>query len=608
MNIIGFSGLHQSVSFKRKQFPGLSAREYRIAQGFDSAAALVTDSDIVAAAAEERFTREKTTGLFPVHAIRNCLREGHLDPKQVDYIAHGFAYEPFREYFTEDEYRRQQYAEVYSPDVQRRNLDEWFPNCGWAEKLVPVNHHLAHAASAFFPSGFSESLILVSDGMGEINSMTVAVGQGKDITVLRQVSSLHSLGILYGVFTLYLGFYFGVDEYKVMGLAPYGNQRKYYSQISDLVHLREDGTYTIPLFASNRTQQEKETHSGILHELEGRFGPRREAGAEFTQHHKDIAAALQAVVQTCQLHVLRHFRRETGMENLCMAGGVALNCSANGVIKRSRQFKRMFVQPAAGDDGVALGAALHVHSLNNPKFEPKRMAAPLWGPCFSREEIEEMLGPRKDCVVRLGEAFPSLCREVAGRLSQGQIVGWFQGRMEYGPRALGNRSILADPRDPGMRDKINALVKKREGFRPFAPVVTKEAASTYFEIQKGEEEAYAHMLLVTQVRAAYRDKLPAITHIDGSARVQTVSREHYPKLHELLCAFEKITGIPILLNTSFNVKGQPMICTPGEALDTFLFARLDLLVLEEFLISPHEGEIGEANRLAASERISIGVG
>ncbi|MCM3900874.1 MAG: hypothetical protein ND866_04145, partial [Pyrinomonadaceae bacterium] len=387
-----------------------------------------------------------------------------------------------------------------------------------------------------------------------------------------------------------------------------GNQRKYYSQITDLVHLREDGTYTIPLFSSNRTQQEKETHSGILHELEGRFGPQREAGTEFTQHHKDIAAALQAVVQTCQLHVLRHFRREAGMENLCMAGGVALNCSANGVIKRSRQFKRMFVQPAAGDDGVALGAALYVHGLSNPKFEPKRMAAPLWGPCFSREEIEATLGPRKDCVVRLGETFPSLCREVAGRLDQGQIVGWFQGRMEYGPRALGNRSILADPRDPGMRDKINALVKKREGFRPFAPVVTKEAASTYFEIQEGEEEAYAHMLLVTQVRAAYREKLPAITHIDGSARVQTVSRENYPKLHELLCAFEAITGIPILLNTSFNVKGQPMICTPTEALDTFLFARLDLLVLEEFLISSHAGEIGEADRLVASERISIGVG
>jgi carbamoyltransferase len=353
---------------------------------------------------------------------------------------------------------------------------------------------------------------------------------------------------------------------------------------------------------------EKETHQGVLRELERRFGPPRIPGAEFTQHHKDIAAALQAVVQTCQLHVLRHFRRETKMDNLCMAGGVALNCSANGVIKRSRLFKRVFVQPASGDDGTALGAALYVQRLKDPGFKPMKMTAPLWGPDFSREEILQTLNSREDCVVRPAESFQSLCREVAERLNEGQIVGWFQGRMEYGPRALGNRSILADPRDPAMRDKINALVKKREGFRPFAPVVTKEAASQFFEIQDSEEDAYAHMLLVTQVRAGYRDKLPAVTHVDGSARVQTVSRETYPKLHQLLVAFEAITGLPILLNTSFNVKGQPMICTPSEALDTFLFAGLDLLVLEDLLISPQAGEIGEAHRLAASERISIGVG
>lgn len=608
MNIIGFSGLHQSVSFKKKLFPGLSAREYRIAQGFDSAAALVRDSEIVAAAAEERFTREKTTGLFPVHAIKYCLQEGRLDPSQIDCIAHGFAYEPFKEFFDGDEFGRQQYAEVYSPEVQRRNLEEWFPNSGWREKLMPVNHHLAHAASAFYPSGFSEALILVSDGMGEIHSMTMAVGQGTKITTLKQVPSLHSLGILYGVFTMYLGFYFGVDEYKVMGLAPYGNPRKYYNQLAELVHLREDGTYTIPLFASNRTQLEKETHRGILRELTAKFGPAREPGTEFTQHHKDIAAALQAVVQTCQLHVLRHFRQETGIDNLCMAGGVALNCSANGVIKRSRQFKQMFIQPAAGDDGVALGAALYVQALMNPAYRPTRMTAPLWGPGFSREEVRKTIGTRTDCAVTPAEDFSSLCRDVAERLSRGQIVGWFQERMEYGPRALGNRSILADPRDPGMRDKINALVKKREGFRPFAPVVMKESASKYFEIQEGEEDTYAHMLLVTQVRPAYRDKLPAITHIDGSARVQTVSREAYPRLWELLRAFDAVTGMPILLNTSFNVKGQPMICTPTEALDTFLFARLDVLVLEDILVTAHAGEAGEADRLAASERISIGVG
>ena len=608
MNIIGFSGLHQSVSFKKMMFPGLSAREYRIAQGFDSAAALVRDGDIVAAAAEERFTREKTTGLFPVHAIKYCLQEGRLDPTQIDYIAHGFSYGPFKEFFDEEEFSRRQYAEVYSDDVQRRNLDEYFPHSGLGDKLVPVSHHLAHAASAFYPSGFSESLIVVSDGMGEIHSLTVAVGQGTKITVLHQVPSLHSLGILYGVFTMYLGFYFGVDEYKVMGLAPYGNPRQYYSQVADLVHLREDGTYTIPLFASNTTRLEKETHQGILRELVARFGPQRVPGSEFTQHYKDIAAALQSVVQTCQLSVLRHFRNETGMDNLCMAGGVALNCSANGVIQRSRQFKRIFIQPAAGDDGVALGAALYVQSMKNPAFYPVRMKAPLWGPGFSSERILETLKDRKDCVATPSPEYSSLCRDVAERLNRGEIVGWFQGRMEYGPRALGNRSILADPRDPGMRDKINALVKKREAFRPFAPVVMEEAASQYFEIQSGEEGTFAHMLFVAQVRPAYRDKLPAITHIDGSARVQTVSREMYPRLWELLRAFQMLTGVPILLNTSFNVKGQPMVCTPTEALDTFLFARLDALVLEDTLVAAHVGKVGEADRLAASARITIGIG
>jgi len=608
MNIIGFSGLHQSTLFKKQAYPGLSSREYRIAQGFDSAAALVTDAGIIAAAAEERFSREKTTGAFPIQAIRYCLEAGNLTPAQVDYVAHSFAYEPFKSSFAETESHQRQYEEVYSTDVQRRNLQTIFPECDWSKKLVPVNHHMAHAASAFYPSGFPEALILTSDGMGEIHSMTVAVGQVTDIKVRRQISAMHSLGILYGVFTLYLGFYFGVDEYKVMGLAPYGDPRQFYSQMLELVHLREDGTYTIPLFSSNRTQLEKETHRGILQELESRFGPPREPGAEVIQRHKDVAAALQAMLQTCQFHVLRHFRQETGMDNLCLAGGVALNCSLNGLIKRSRLFKRMFVQPAAGDDGTALGAALYVQRMNNSRFVPRRITAPLWGPDFSREDMTRTLSTRDDCVTELVDDFSALCKQVAERLSRGQIIGLFQGRMEYGPRALGNRSILADPRDPTMRDKINALVKKREAFRPFAPVVTKEAAPRYFDILEGEEDAYAHMLLVTQVRAAFRDQLPAITHVDGSARVQTVSRENYPRLWALLRAFEEVTGLPILLNTSFNIKGQPIVCTPAEALDTFLLARLDLLVLGDFLVSSRAGEAGVSDRLAAAKRISIGVG
>jgi carbamoyltransferase len=608
VNTIGFSGLHQSVSFKKGAYPGLSVGEYRLAQGFDSAAALVTDAGIVAAAAEERFSREKTTGLFPINAIRYCLDQGHLAAAQVDYLAHGFDYEPYKAYFAETEYGLQQYTEVFSPEVQRRNLEQFFPGYGWAQKLVPVNHHLAHAASAFYPSGFPEALILISDGMGEIHSMTVAVAHGTDIKVLSHIPALHSLGILYGVFTMYLGFYFGVDEYKVMGLAPYGNPRRYYDQMAELVHLHGDGTYTIPVFASNGTQLEKETHRGILQELANRFGPAREPGAEITQRHQDVAAALQAVVQNSQLHVLRHFRRETGMENLCLAGGVALNCSANGVIKRSRLFRRMFVQPAAGDDGTALGAALYVQRLQSRGFHPQRMGAPLWGPDFSPEEIQKALSARTDCLVQAVDSFSALCGQVAERLSRGQIIGLFQGRMEYGPRALGSRSILADPRDPTMRDKINALVKKREGFRPFAPVVTKEAATKYFEIQEGEEDTYAHMLLVTQVRPSFRDQLPAITHVDGSARVQTVSRENYPRLWAVLRAFEEITGLPILLNTSFNVQGQPIVCTPAEALDTFLFARLDLLVLGDFLVLSKAGDGAESAHQAAAQRIAFGVG
>jgi carbamoyltransferase len=607
MRVLGYSGLHQSVMFKRREFPDLSPREYRVSQGFDSAAALVTDAGIVAAAAEERFTREKTTGTFPVNAIRYCLDRGGLAPSEVDYVAHGFSYAPFREYYSETDYARRQYEEVYSPDVQRRNLEDFFSGSGWGEKLVPVMHHLAHAASTFYPSGFSEALILVSDGMGEIHSMTVATGQGANIKILRQIPALHSLGILYGAFTLYLGFNFGVDEYKVMGLAPYGNQREHYGRMAELVVFSEDGTYTIPILASNRTQLEKETHRGVLQELENRFGPRRQPGEELTQRHRNLAAALQAVFQNCQLHVLRHFRRETGLERLCLAGGVALNCSANGIIKRSRIFKDVFVQPASGDDGSALGAALFVQRVHDPAFKPARMTVPLWGPEYGREEIEKLLASRDDCDARLVES-SSLADEVAERLAGGEIVAWFQGRMEYGPRALGSRSILADPRDPHMRDRINALVKKREAFRPFAPVVASEAAAKYFEIPQGEEDTYAHMLLVSQVRAAFRDKLPAVTHVDGSARPQTVSQEHYPKLWDLLKAFERLTGLPVLLNTSFNVKGQPIVCSPEEALDTFLFAGLDLLVLGDFMVSPRTGEAGSHARSAAADKIKIGVG
>jgi len=586
MNVIGISGLDNSVSFKKKELPNLSSREYRIAQGFDSAAALATDGGVLAAAAEERFTGEKATGAFPIHAIQYCLQAGNLRPEDVDFVAHGFDYGPWKSFLEEQEFTRKQYDEVYAPEVQRKHIAKHFASGNWTDKFVPVDHHLAHAASAFYPSGFGEALILISDGMGEVHSMTVAVGRGADIQIIKQVPALHSLGVLYGVFTLYLGFYMGLDEYKVMGLAPYGNPRRYYNAMQEFVKLKDDGTYIIPVFAHDQTLLERETHAGVLKFLEGQFGPAREPESEITQHHQDIAASLQAVLQTCQLHVLRHFKQQTGLTHLCLAGGVALNCSANGVINRSRLFERMFVQPAAGDDGTALGAALYVHQQKKPGIKSGRMTMPLWGPEYSEEEIQQVLSGREDCRSTRFESFEALCQDIAARMDRGQIVAWFQGRMEFGPRALGSRSILADPRDPTMRDRINSLVKKREAFRPFAPVVTHESATNFFDIRPGDEDTYAHMLFVTQVRAPYREKLPAITHVDGSSRAQTVARENNPRLWELLTAFEKRSGLPVLLNTSFNVKGQPIVRTPQEALDTFLFARLDVLVMGNLVVEP----------------------
>src|SRR5256714_595539 len=434
MNVIGLSGLSNGLSFKKQKLRGLSQREYYVGQGFDAAAALVGQEGIIAAAEEERFTHEKATGAFPVNAIRYCLQAGQLAPDQVDWVAHGFSYEPHRAIFEGEPFTRDQYNEVFSPEAQRKLLDQYFPGSGWSERFIPVPHHVAHAASAFFPSGFDEALILVSDGMGEVQSATVAVGRENDLEVLTEIPAFHSLGMLYGVFSLYLGFYMNSDEYKVMGLAPYGNPRRFFNQMISLVSLRNDGTYTIPAFAHNRTLEERETHRGILNYLAQQFGPAREPESEITQTHKDLAAALQAVLQTCQLHLLRHFKRQTGLKNLCLAGGVALNCSTNGGIKRSELFDQVFVQPASGDDGTALGAALWAQRQKNPAFKRPANTVPLWGPEFSDDEISRLLGTRNDCRVVQPESYEALCREVAGHLSHGDIVAWFRGRMEFGPR------------------------------------------------------------------------------------------------------------------------------------------------------------------------------
>ncbi len=590
MNVLGISGLNNSVAFKKKHFPDLPRVYYRIAQGFDAAGALVNDNGLVGAASEERFTREKTTGAFPVNAINYCLGLAGLSPGDVDILAHNFNYAPYEAGYRESPYSSALYDEVYSRDALLACIGEHFPGQGWEDKLVQVPHHLAHAASSFHVSGFDESLILVSDGMGEHYSTTVAVGRGSDIEILTQIPSIHSLGILYSVFTLYLGFVFNMDEYKVMGLAPYGNPRKFLPKVMELIKLHDDGTHTISVLFRNETELQRETYSATIEVLEEMFGPRREPESEITQHHMDIAAALQTALQNTLLHLLRHYRRETGLENLCTAGGVALNCSANGVLRRSRLFRNMFVQPASGDDGTSLGAALYARQQQEPSASRERMGVPLWGPEYSDDEITRAVEAADGFDVTHFDDFGDLAAHVAAELEAGQIIGWYQGRMEFGPRALGNRSILADPRPQDMRERINAIIKKRELFRPFAPAVTAEAATTYFEIDPGEEDLYSHMLFVTRVREAHREALPAITHVDGSARVQTVSEAQNPRFWGLIRAFEQRTGMPVVLNTSFNIRGQPIVCTPQEAIDTIAIADLDALVVGNYFLTRKQGD------------------
>ena len=581
LNVIGISGFDNSVAFKRREFPDLDPGEYRVAQGFDSAAALVTDDGVAAAAAEERFTGEKSTGAFPRNAIQYCLEAAELEPGDIDHIAHGFAYRPMP-FHQDGSLEQRRYNEVYAPEVTAGRAEEMFP--GWGSRFVSVPHHMAHAASAFYLSGFDDALIVIADGMGEIESLTVAIGEGDSIRVLRRYSIPQSLGILYSVFTLYLGFEMMMDEYKVMGLAPYGDPGRYRDEMKQVIELGDDGSYQIPILAHN-TRAEWETHRGALRALEALFGERRQPGGPVDDRHRDVAAAVQSGLEDVLFHVLQHFQQATGARRLCMAGGVALNCTVNGLIADRGMFDDIFVQPASADDGSALGAALHVHRTHGRGERRMRMAMPYWGPDLQQAAIETALAERQDVTAQRYDDVDELLSVAAQRLAAGEVVAWAQGRLEFGPRALGNRSILGDPRDAKMRDHINDLIKQREEFRPFAPAVVSESASEYFEIQEGKERYYPHMLFVAQTQPKYRDQLGAVTHVDGSARLQTVDKKENPRFWALLKHFEKLTGLPVLLNTSFNLKGQPIVKDPAVALETFVVSNLDGLVIGNYLVT-----------------------
>jgi carbamoyltransferase len=589
MNVIGISGFEKSIPFKRAHWPGLDEREYRISQGHDSAAALLVNGELIAAAAEERFSRKKHTGDFPVGAISYCLAQAGLSLGQVDEIAHGFDYAPYRAAYSLDPITAQLYRDVFSREALvnevKHHLDGYPP-----DRVRHVNHHLAHAASAYFCSGWDECLVVVIDGMGEVQSGSVYHARNGKLEKICEISALDSIGVLYSVVTLHLGFDFNADEYKIMGLAPYGDAARYRGFFEQAVELREDGTIRIPVLRLNRTRDEHENYLATRKFLEENLVQPRHPEAQITDDHRDVAAALQECLDRVMQHICGRFGERTGQRRLALAGGVALNCTANGKLLQSGLFDEIFVQPAAGDDGSALGAAAFRASQNSG-VRNTRIPVPFFGPSYSLQKIEEGLHEFADRldVVRY-DSLADACAEAASLIAKGCVLGWYRGRMEFGPRALGHRSILADPSRPEMRDRINAMVKMREAFRPFAPAVTMRQAEKWFEIAPGTELPY--MITTVDVRPDYQSQLPAITHVNGSARLQTVSPKDNYEFHTLLEAVGKTTGREMVLNTSFNVKGQPIVNTPREAIETFLKTGVEFLFLEDILVrrrSPEKG-------------------
>jgi len=575
----------------------------------DSAAALLVDGRLVAAAQEERFTRRKHDPRFPVHAVRFCLEHAGIRGDDVDHVV--FYEKPFLKFerlletylsFAPRGYRSFSMAmplwireKLFQKDLLARELTQ----LGFTRpdtRLLFAEHHQSHAASAFFPSPFGEAVVLTMDGVGEWATTSVSVGRGAALEPIREIHFPHSLGLLYSAFTYYTGFKVNSGEYKVMGLAPYGTPRFASTILDSLIDLKPDGTFRLNLDYFDYCTGLRMTNDRFA-TLFGR--PPRGPEERLEPFHMDVAASVQAVTDEVLLRMTRALAEEFRIPNLCLAGGVALNCVANGKVLRDRRFERIWIQPAAGDAGGAVGAAYaayHQH-LQKPRVcvqGPDAMSGSFLGPSYSQSDAERRLtavGARFEVAADEG----GLIDVTADALCAGQAIGWFQGRMEFGPRALGSRSILGDPRSPSMQKILNVKVKYRESFRPFAPSVLREDVAEWFELDVDSP----YMLLVADVQPrrrrimtadeqslfgidklnVVRSEIPAVTHVDYSARIQTVHRETNPVYYRLLEAFKSRTGCPVLVNTSFNVRGEPIVCTPEDAFRCFMGTDLDVLVV-----------------------------
>ena len=568
----------------------------------DAAAALVVDGALVAAAEEERFRRIKHWAGFPREAIRYCLDAGGLSLGDVDVIAvNQDSRANLRRKIAYALFKRPSPSLVWSRmrNRQRREsietvLARSFPGQQFRGESRPVEHHLAHLYSTFYVSPFENAVTVSVDGFGDFASGAWGVGRGKDISVDGRVYFPHSLGVFYQALTQYLGFPNYGDEYKVMGLAPYG-EPEYLDEMRRIVELKSNGHYELNLkyFRHHREKIAYEWQDGsptfgrlFSDSLVELLGPERGRDELISQKHKNVAHSVQAMYEEAFFHLLNHLHRRYGLEAVTLAGGCAMNSVANGKVTLRTPFKHVYIQSAAGDAGGAIGSALAVSSkteLNRPRF---RMNHAYWGPAFENDRIRELLEERRHeleaagCKVEHVDSQDHLCARTAQAVAEGKVVGWFQGRMEWGPRALGNRSIICDPRRADMKDILNAKIKRRESFRPFAPSILREAVNDWFE----QDDDVPFMMKVFQIREHQRARIPAVTHVDGSGRLQTVSGDTNPLYYKLIRAFLAITDVPLVLNTSFN-ENEPVVCRPAEALDCFLRTRMDLLVVEGCVVS-----------------------
>ena len=574
----------------------------------DSAAALVRDGEILAAAQEERFTRKKHDAAFPTNAVRACLAQAGVDAEDVDRVA--FYDKPFLKFerlletylaFAPRGFASFRKAmpiwigeKLFQKDMLRKELGTIDEELAAAEKLLFAEHHFSHAASAFYPSPFTKAAVLTMDGVGEWATASAGVGHGNNLVLTKEIHFPHSLGLLYSAFTYYIGFKVNSGEYKVMGLAPYGEPKYAQTILDHLIDLKADGSFRLNLDYFDYCTGLTMTNA----KFDALFGgPPRQPEALMVQREMDLAASIQAVTEEVVLRMSRALLAETGTQHLCLAGGVALNCVANGKVLRDSGVRDIWIQPAAGDAGGAIGAALAVCYLQ--EAQPRHMnggdgmQGAFLGPSFTQDEIETRL----DAAGAQFEVLPEdlLLNAAADALAAGKAVGWFQGRMEFGPRALGARSILGDPRSPTMQKTLNLKVKYRESFRPFAPAVLREEVARWFELDADSP----YMLLVAPVdknrqramsekeRALFgidklnvpRSEIPAVTHVDYSARVQTVHANTSPRFHALISRFKALTGCPVLVNTSFNVRGEPIVCTPEDAFHCFMGTEIEALAL-----------------------------